>query len=147
MARTTKKSPGVGRAGAEKILRTSSCSPAPTAIQPANQHRWRDVLPVHPAAELFPPMAEAELRELGEDIRKNDPIRVCGIDRHSHIGCGFDLNITQRGNALELLQSLPNACTSLAWFDPQHRSVLDKLDYGNEGARQLAESFSAKQER
>jgi hypothetical protein len=30
---------------------------------------WRDVLPVHPAAELFPLMAEAELRELGESIK------------------------------------------------------------------------------
>jgi hypothetical protein len=32
---------------------------------------WRDVLPVHPAAELFPMMSDAELRELGEDIKKN----------------------------------------------------------------------------
>jgi hypothetical protein len=32
---------------------------------------WRDVLPIHPAAELFPLMSEAELRELGEDIQAN----------------------------------------------------------------------------
>src|SRR5262249_28467042 len=32
---------------------------------------WRDVLPVHPAADLFPMMSEAELRELGEDIKKH----------------------------------------------------------------------------
>jgi hypothetical protein len=32
---------------------------------------WRDVLSVHPAAELFPLMSEAELKELGEDIKKN----------------------------------------------------------------------------
>jgi hypothetical protein len=32
---------------------------------------WRDVLPVHPAAELFPRMSEPELRELGEDIKAN----------------------------------------------------------------------------
>src|SRR5262249_6969633 len=32
---------------------------------------WRDHLPIHPAAELFPLMSEPELRELGEDIKKN----------------------------------------------------------------------------
>ena len=32
---------------------------------------WRDALLIHPAAELFPLMSEPELRELGEDIKKN----------------------------------------------------------------------------
>jgi hypothetical protein len=32
---------------------------------------WRDVLRVHPAAELFPSMSTDELRALGEDIKKN----------------------------------------------------------------------------
>jgi hypothetical protein len=32
---------------------------------------WRDVQPIHPAAELFPLMAPDELRALGEDIKKN----------------------------------------------------------------------------
>jgi site-specific DNA-methyltransferase (adenine-specific) len=45
-------------------------------------------------------------------------------------------NIAQPGDALVLLQSLPAACTPLVFFDPQHRDVLDKLDYGNEGERQ-----------
>jgi hypothetical protein len=37
----------------------------------APKKSWRDVLPVHKACELFPMMSEAELRELGEDIKKN----------------------------------------------------------------------------
>jgi site-specific DNA-methyltransferase (adenine-specific) len=45
-------------------------------------------------------------------------------------------NVVQRGDALELLRGLPDACAALAFFDPQHRGVLDKLAFGNEGARQ-----------
>src|SRR5262245_38544914 len=48
----------------------------------------------------------------------------------------FVPNISQRGDALALLQSLPANCTPLVFFDPQHRAVLDKLKFGNEGERQ-----------
>ena len=37
----------------------------PNSSQPKT---WRDVLPIHPAADLFPPIPEAELKELAEDI-------------------------------------------------------------------------------
>jgi hypothetical protein len=30
---------------------------------------WGALLPVHPAVELFPPLSEAELKELAEDTR------------------------------------------------------------------------------
>ena len=46
------------------------------------------------------------------------------------------MNVIQRGDALALLRFLPEAYTPLAFFDPQHRVVLDKLKFGNEGARQ-----------
>jgi hypothetical protein len=36
---------------------------------------WRDVLPVHPAANLFPMLPPDELQALGKDIKKNG-IRV-----------------------------------------------------------------------
>src|SRR5262249_10752885 len=49
----------------------------------------------------------------------------------------FARNIAQQGDALTLLQSLPDACAAAVFFDPQHRAVLDKLAYGNEGARQV----------
>src|SRR5215471_10060608 len=42
-----------------------------TALAKSAQIHWRDVLPVHPAADLFPMMADAELRDLGEDIKRN----------------------------------------------------------------------------
>jgi hypothetical protein len=42
-----------------------------TAADPAPATSWRDILPVHPAAELFPRMSADELRALGEDIRKH----------------------------------------------------------------------------
>jgi site-specific DNA-methyltransferase (adenine-specific) len=48
----------------------------------------------------------------------------------------YQRNMAQSGDALALLQSLPDGCTPLVVFDPQHRENLDKLKYGNEGARQ-----------
>jgi site-specific DNA-methyltransferase (adenine-specific) len=46
------------------------------------------------------------------------------------------MNVAQRCDALDLLRSLSDACTPAIFFDPQHRSGLNKLKYGNEGARQ-----------
>jgi hypothetical protein len=37
-----------------------------------SQQSWRDVLPVHPAADLFPMMSRDELLALGEDIKKHE---------------------------------------------------------------------------
>jgi hypothetical protein len=35
----------------------------------------------------------------------------------------FRRNSAQRGDALDLLQSLPDYCTPLVFFDPQHRDT------------------------
>jgi len=45
----------------------------PKSPQPKN---WRDVLPIHPAADLFPAMSKSELRELGEDPASSRPIVI-----------------------------------------------------------------------
>ena len=45
-------------------------------------------------------------------------------------------DVALRGDALTLLPSLPDGCTPLVFFAPQYRGVLEKLQYGNEGARQ-----------
>jgi hypothetical protein len=64
---------------------------------------WRDVLKVHPAAELFPMMSEAELKTLGEDIKKNGlrtRVAVIGdelldgrnrLDAMEKVGLGFEI--------------------------------------------------------
>lgn len=39
-------------------------------------------------------------------------------------------------NGLDLLGKLSNNSVKLAFFDPQYRGVLDKMNYGNEGERQ-----------
>lgn len=52
---------GAGAAAAESVSEARDIA----------RSSWRDVLPVHPAADLFPMMSEAELRELGEDIKKH----------------------------------------------------------------------------
>ena len=48
----------------------------------------------------------------------------------------YRANKIQSGDALELLQSLSDNVAALAFFDPQHRGVLDHLQFGNESARQ-----------
>src|SRR5262249_52015986 len=62
---------------------TDTASPVDTqllthrAVRSAGQspgRSWRDVLPIHPAADLFPLMAETDpiaLKELADDIQKN----------------------------------------------------------------------------
>jgi site-specific DNA-methyltransferase (adenine-specific) len=46
----------------------------------------------------------------------------------------------QQMDGLELLAMLPNAFTPLAFFDPQYRGVLDRLEYGHadDDGRQIA---------
>ena len=48
----------------------------------------------------------------------------------------LDISHAERGDALQLLRGLTSGCTPLVFFDPQYRGVLDKLKFGNEGARQ-----------
>jgi hypothetical protein len=45
-------------------------------------------------------------------------------------------DVPQRGDALQLLQSLPASSSPLVIFDPEFRGPLDRLKFGNEGERQ-----------
>jgi hypothetical protein len=44
----------------------------PVQTEAPSRKSWRDVLPIHPAAELFPLPPPDELKALGEDIVKNN---------------------------------------------------------------------------
>ena len=43
-------------------------------------------------------------------------------------------------DGLILLKSLENCSVSVVFFDPQYRGILDKMNYGNEGERQIERS-------
>ena len=87
---------------------------------------WRDHLPVHPAADLFPVMSEMELRELGEDIKTNglvSPLTLYGdklLDGRNRLdamelvgitldwGAGDDYTATLQGMVYSLPDRLIN---------------------------------------
>jgi hypothetical protein len=62
---------------------------------------WRDRLPVHPAADLFPMMSDAALRELGEDIKKNG--QKYPVVLWSDVGADSLLDGRNRLDAMELV--------------------------------------------
>jgi hypothetical protein len=82
-----------------------------TKNRPARQH-WRDRLPVHPAAELFPLMSKNELRELADDIDKNGlrvPVTLCGDTRlpdGSGVKVGGVVYLLDGRNRLDALELL-----------------------------------------
>ena len=47
------------------------------------------------------------------------------------------VNVRQRMDGLVMLSCLGDEVAACAFFDPQYRGLLDKLDYGNEGVRQV----------
>lgn len=50
-------------------------------------------------------------------------------------------NQRQKMDGLKLLRSLSDASSPLVFFDPQYRGVLDKMQYGNEGDRQIGRAM------
>jgi site-specific DNA-methyltransferase (adenine-specific) len=51
---------------------------------------------------------------------------------------GIERNARQQMNAVELLSRIPDGLAKLVVCDPQYRTGLDHLKYGNEGSRQKA---------
>ena len=64
---------------------------------------WREVLKLHPAAELFPPLSPSELKELGEDIKTNglQSPPLIWVDRVDTGGSRYLLDGRNRLDAME----------------------------------------------
>ena len=50
----------------------------------------------------------------------------------------LSLNVRQKRDGVELLSEIGDRTVAAAFLDPQYRTVLDKLNFGNEGERQSA---------
>jgi site-specific DNA-methyltransferase (adenine-specific) len=50
------------------------------------------------------------------------------------------LNTKLKMDGLNLLKTLENNSINAVFFDPQYRGILDKMNYGNEGERQIERS-------
>ena len=50
------------------------------------------------------------------------------------------LNSKSKMDGLSLLKALEGDSINTVFFDPQYRGVLDKMNYGNEGERQIQRS-------
>jgi hypothetical protein len=68
---------------------------------------WRDILPIHPAAELFPLMAPDELKALGEDIKKNGLTSPIVLWRGDPKAQAQLLDGRNRLDAIELMTGCP----------------------------------------
>lgn len=62
-----------------------------------------------------------------------------GVDRRL-LSLGLKRNAPQRMDAVEMMARLPARIARLVVCDPQYRTGLDKLKFGNEGSRQKARS-------
>jgi site-specific DNA-methyltransferase (adenine-specific) len=63
-------------------------------------------------------------------------VQISQIESRHKTVAGKPRDDVLRGDALTLLRSLPDDCTKVVFLDPQFRGVLDRLQYGNEHARQ-----------
>lgn len=55
------------------------------------------------------------------------------------------INQRQKMDGIELLNYLPDKSIVVAFFDPQYRGILDKMNYGNEGEQRSRARCSLKQ--
>jgi hypothetical protein len=81
--------------------------PAPTTAKQAGAKKasWRDVLTVHPACELFPPMSRDELPAFGEDISKRGLISPIVLWSPGAEGDGQPVFLLDGRNRLDAIEA------------------------------------------
>jgi ParB-like chromosome segregation protein Spo0J len=84
------------------------------ARKPEAAKSWRDILPVHPAADLFPMMLGGELRTLADDIRAHNLAHRPVVQR-APTGGFVLLDGRNRLDALELLGAEITCPSDLFW--------------------------------
>lgn len=65
---------------------------------------WREILPIHPAAQLLPRMTEQELRELGEDIKSRGLLQPIFILQESLGDADFRYSLLDGVNQLDAME-------------------------------------------
>ena len=70
----------------------------------SSSSNWRKILPIHPAAQLLPPMTARELRELSEDIRARGLLQPIVIFQESVRGADFRYSLLDGVNRLDAME-------------------------------------------
>ena len=87
------------------------------------------------AADLQVPLCMVA-RTLDENLQHKLGMRFLDVGTCRALALPWPCDVALREDGLTLLRSLPDGCAAVVFSDPQYRDVLDKLAYGNEGARQ-----------
>jgi hypothetical protein len=85
---------------------------------------WRDGLKIHPAADLFPPMGDDELRTLGEDIVKNGLTSPIVLWKENTVSPPVLLDGRSRFDAMEIVGLQVEVNFSGSKGDPQSRAYV-----------------------
>lgn len=104
----------------------------------AKRQLWRDVYRVHPSADAFPKMSSAELKELGEDIRRNTlKTKILLWDVLGQDGQNMELVLDGR-NRLDAMELVGIPVLVNGKIDPEMSEVLSDMSSMSAGALAVA---------
>jgi hypothetical protein len=128
-SKNTSPAAGDDEARKQSDLGGSNCFQNERLDEQTQAQSWRDVLPIHPAAELFPLMSQDELEKLTEDIRNNGLRFPVAVWKCPH-GRTMLLDGRNRLDALERVLGVPvvrRDGDALEWAAP-HKHLPSDID-------------------